>query len=228
MVTGLRVLIVDDEPNIRRTLAIGLRARGYLVESTGDGAGALRRAAECHPDLVVLDLGLPDMDGSEVIGKLRGWTSIPVLVLSARVGSQDKVRALDAGADDYVTKPFDVAELLARLRALARRTGAEVPAVVDVGALRVDLELRTVRDVAGATVTHLTPTEWQILEVLALAPGRLLTHDAILRAIGRDPAFTDDSYLRLYVGQLRRKLEVDHTRPRFLLTEPGLGYRFVP
>ena len=226
--TGLRVLVVDDEPNIRRALAISLRARGYLVDTTGDGAGALKLAADAHPDLVVLDLGLPDITGSEVIRKLRGWTTVPVLVLSARVGSQDKVRALDAGADDYVTKPFDVAELLARLRALARRSGAETPAVIAVGSLKVDLEMRTVRDSDGAAAAHLTPTEWQILEVLLLAPGRLLTHDAVLRAIGRDPAFTDDSYLRLYVGQLRRKLEADHARPRFFLTEPGLGYRFVP
>lgn len=226
--TGARVLVVDDEPNIRRALAISLRARGYLVDTTGDGAGALKSAAELHPDLVVLDLGLPDIDGSEVIRRLRGWSAVPVLVLSARVGSQDKVLALDAGADDYVTKPFDVAELLARLRALARRTSPEGPAIIEIGSLMVDLELRTIRSEDGATAAHLTPTEWQILEVLVLAPGRLLTHDAILRAIGRDPAFTDDSYLRLYVGQLRRKLEVEVARPRFFLTEPGLGYRFVP
>ncbi|GAB2954833.1 response regulator [Micromonospora polyrhachis] len=224
-----RVLVVDDEPQILRALRINLRARRYDVAVAADGAAALRLAASHHPDLVVLDLGLPDMDGVEVIRGLRGWTNVPIIVLSGRAGSQDKVAALDAGADDYVTKPFGVDELLARVRAVTRRTtgaGEAVPAVV-VGRHTVDLAAHVVRADDG-TELRLTPTEWHLLEILVRNPGRLVSQRQLLHDVWGPQYQSETNYLRQYMAQLRRKLEADPARPRHLLTEPGMGYRFQP
>jgi two-component system KDP operon response regulator KdpE len=222
-------LVVDDEPQILRALRINLRARRYEVAVACGGADALRLAASQHPDLVVLDLGLPDMDGVDVIRGLRGWTNIPIIVLSGRAGSQDKVLALDAGADDYVTKPFGVDELLARVRAVTRRTGGvgEAVAAVTVGRYTVDLAARTVRSDDGREV-RLTPTEWHLLEILVRNPGRLVSQRQLLHDVWGPQYQSETNYLRQYMAQLRRKLEGDPTRPRHLLTEPGMGYRFQP
>jgi two-component system KDP operon response regulator KdpE len=223
-----RVLVVDDEPQILRALAINLRARGYDVTTAGSGADALTSAAEHHPELVVLDLGLPDLEGTEVIAGLRAWTSAPILVLSGRTDSTDKVRALDAGADDYVTKPFGMDELLARMRAMLRRTGhpqAELPAVTFD---RVTIDL-TARKVTREDVeVRLTPTEWHLLEVLVRHPGRLLSQRQLLAEVWGPGYENAQGNLRLYMGQLRRKLEQDPARPVHLLNEPGMGYRFEP
>ncbi|MFC7993027.1 response regulator [Streptomyces pilosus] len=221
-----RVLVVDDDPAIVRALVINLKARSYEVDSAHDGAGALRVAAAHHPDVVVLDLGLPDMDGVEVIRQLRGWSRVPVLVLSARHASDEKVQALDAGADDYVTKPFGMDELLARLRAAVRRAepadGGD--AVVETDAFTVDLAAKKVnRD--GRDV-RLTPTEWHLLEVLVRAGGRLVAQKQLLREVWGPSYGTETNYLRVYMAQLRRKLEADPSHPRHLITEPGMGYRF--
>ena len=223
-----RVLVVDDEPQILRTLAINLRARGYDVATAGDGAEALESAAAHPPDVVVLDLGLPDMDGAAVIEGLRGWSSVPILVLSGRSDSADKVDALDAGADDYVTKPFGMDELLARLRAMVRRTAPASPEEPEVsfGDVVVDLAAKRVT-VAGAEV-RLTPTEWHLLEVLVRQPGRLLGQQQLLTEVWGPGYETAQGNLRLYMAQLRRKLEPDPARPRHLLNEPGMGYRFEP
>ncbi|MDQ3764825.1 MAG: response regulator [Actinomycetota bacterium] len=224
-----RVLVVDDEPQIVRALRINLAARGYQVLTAADGTGALRAAADGHPDVVVLDLGLPDLDGTEVIAGLRGWSSVPIIVLSARTDSTDKVEALDAGADDYVTKPFGMDELLARLRAAVRRTGATAGAeqpVIATEAFAIDLAARKVhRD--GVDV-HLTPTEWAILELLVRYPGRLVTQPQLLSEVWGPAYLKETHYLRVYLAQLRRKLEPDPSRPRYLVTEPGMGYRFEP
>ena len=222
-----RVLVVDDEPQIVRALEINLRARGYDVSTAVDGASALREAGARPPDLVVLDLGLPDMEGVTVIEGLRGWCRAPILVLSGRTGSADKVQALDAGADDYVTKPFNVEELFARLRAVSRRAGdVEDQPVVQVGRHTVDLAARTVGGAEGAV--RLTPIEWQLLEVLLRNPGRLVTKRQLLTDVW-GPAFVDEgNYLRVHMTHLRRKLEDEPGRPRHLVTEPGMGYRFVP
>ncbi|MFI6760952.1 response regulator [Micromonospora sp. NPDC050417] len=224
-----RVLVVDDEPQILRALRINLRARRYEVAVAADGADALRLAASQHPDLVVLDLGLPDMDGVEVIRGLRGWTNVPIIVLSGRAGSQDKVLALDAGADDYVTKPFGVEELLARVRAVTRRTAGagDTVAAVLVGQYTVDLAARTVRADDGREV-RLTPTEWHLLEILIRNPGRLVSQRQLLHDVWGPQYQSETNYLRQYMAQLRRKLEDDPARPRHLLTEPGMGYRFQP
>ncbi|MGW5052147.1 response regulator [Actinokineospora sp. NPDC004072] len=222
-----KVLVVDDEPQIVRALRINLSARGYDVVTAADGAGALRAAADTHPDVVVLDLGLPDMDGNDVIAGLRGWTSVPILVLSARVESRDKVTALDAGADDYVTKPFGMDEFLARLRAAVRRAAvavADQSPVVVTEAFTVNLAAKKVhRD--GAEI-HLTPTEWGILEILVRNKGRLVAQKQILQDVWGPGYATETHYLRVYLAQLRRKLERQPSRPRHLITEPGMGYRF--
>ncbi|ATE56873.1 MULTISPECIES: response regulator [Actinosynnema] len=224
-----KVLVVDDEPQIVRALRINLSARGYQVLTAHDGAAALRAAAEGKPDVVVLDLGLPDVDGTEVIAGLRGWTTVPIIVLSARVDSTDKVEALDAGADDYVTKPFGMDELLARLRAAVRRSAAPADAgeaVVRTGAFTVDLVAKKVHR-EGAEV-HLTPTEWGLLEVLVRNPGKLVAQRQLLQEVW-GPAYAKEThYLRVYLAQLRRKLEPEPSRPRHLVTEPGMGYRFEP
>jgi two-component system, OmpR family, KDP operon response regulator KdpE len=224
-----RILVVDDEPQIVRALRINLRARRYDVDVAPDGATALRLAASHGPDLVVLDLGLPDMDGVEVIRGLRGWTSVPIIVLSGRAGSQDKVAALDAGADDYVTKPFGIDELLARVRAVTRRIApAGESAVVEVGRFRVDLAAHAVRGETDVAEVRLTPTEWHLLGILLRNPGKLVSQRQLLHDVWGPQYQSETNYLRQYMAQLRRKLEDDPSRPRHLLTEPGTGYRFQP
>ncbi|GCD88209.1 response regulator [Nocardioides sp. LS1] len=222
-----RVLVVDDEPQLLRALSINLRARHYEVCQAATGAEALRTAAAHPPDVVILDLGLPDMDGTDVIAGLRGWTEVPILVLSGRTDSIDKVEALDAGADDYVTKPFGMDELLARLRAMTRRAGdKDEQPVVQVGEATVDLAARRVT-LDGSDV-RLTPTEWHLLEVLLRHPGKLLSQRQLLTEVWGPGYETAQGNLRLYMAQLRRKLEPDPARPRHLLNEPGMGYRFEP
>jgi two-component system KDP operon response regulator KdpE len=222
----VKVLVADDDPQLVRALRITLGAHGYEVIAAPDGAAAIALAAKEHPDIVLLDLGMPHMDGMQVIEGLRGWTQAPIIVVSGRTGSADKVEALDAGADDYVTKPFQIDELLARLRALSRRavSSGDTP-IVSFGAVTVDLAAKDVtRD--GARV-HLTPTEWRMLEYLARNPGTLVTRQALLKDIWGTEQVADTGYLRLYMSQLRKKLEVDPARPRHLLTESGMGYRLV-
>jgi len=227
-----RVLVVDDEPQILRALRINLRVRQYEVHTAATGAEALAVAAAHPPDLVILDLGLPDMEGVDVIAGLRGWTAAPIIVLSGRADSADKVEALDAGADDYVTKPFGVEELLARMRAASRRVGAaEDPPRVRLGDLTVDLAAKRVtRDAAdnGAADIRLTPTEWHLLEVLLRNPGKLLSQKQLLLDVWGPGYDNASGNLRLYMAQLRRKLEPDPARPRWLITEPGMGYRYQP
>ena len=234
-----RVLVIDDEPQIVRALRINLRARQYDVDTALTGADALQRAAQHPPDVVILDLGLPDMDGVDVISGLRGWTDAPIIVLSGRADSSDKVEALDTGADDYVTKPFGMDELLARMRAAVRRsTPTASEPVVRLGDLTVDLAAKRVtRKLTGASGQdgagkqadiRLTPTEWHLLEVLLRHPGKLMSQRQLLQEVW-GPGYADASgNLRLYMAQLRRKLEADPARPRWLQTEPGMGYRFQP
>jgi two-component system, OmpR family, KDP operon response regulator KdpE len=240
-----RVLVVDDEPQILRALRINLRVREYEVHVAATGAEALQMASRYPPDLVILDLGLPDLDGVEVIQGLRGWTKAPIIVLSGRADSTDKVEALDAGADDYITKPFGVEELLARMRAAVRRTGAaeDLPKI-RLGQLVVDLAAKRVTRQAPVSAgagapgpagpaahpddIRLTPTEWHLLEVLLRNPGKLLSRNQLLTEVW-GPGYADATgNLRLYMAQLRRKLEPDPARPRWLITEPGMGYRYQP
>jgi two-component system, OmpR family, KDP operon response regulator KdpE len=231
------VLVIDDEPQIIRALRINLRVRQYDVHTAGSAGEALELAARHRPDLVILDLGLPDLDGVEVIHGLRGWTDAPIIVLSGRADSTDKVEALDAGADDYLTKPFGMDELLARMRAVSRRATADgdVPQV-RLGDLVVDLAAKRVMRTAisddkrraGNADVRLTPTEWHLLEVLLRNPGKLLSQQQLLAEVW-GPGYADATgNLRLYMAQLRRKLEPDPARPRWLLTEPGMGYRYQP
>ena len=222
-----RILVVDDDPVLVRALAINLRARHFKVDTAADGASALRRAAAAPPDLVVLDLGLPDLDGVDVVAGLRGWTSVPIVVLSARDTQSAKVDALDAGADDYVTKPFGMDELLARCRAALRRATPERrQPVVTTAAFTVDLAAHKV--LRDGVAVRLTPTEWHLLEVLVQNPGRLVTQQQLLREVW-GPAYAEETnYLRVYLAQLRRKLEPTPAHPRYLVTEPGIGYRFEP
>jgi two-component system KDP operon response regulator KdpE len=219
------VLVVDDEAQIRRALAVNLRARGYEVDLAADGEEGLRIAAERHPELVLLDLGLPGIGGLDVVRGLRGWTTVPIIVLSVRESERDKVAALDAGADDYVTKPFGMDELLARLRAALRRSRpvAEEP-VITTPDFSIDLAAKRVA--RGGQEIHLTPTEWGILEVLVRNPGRLVTQRQLLQQVWGPQYERETNYLRVYLAQLRRKLEPDPSRPRYLVTEPGMGYRF--
>lgn len=222
----MKVLIADDDPQLVRALRITLGAHGYDVVTANDGASAITTAAQTHPDIVLLDLGMPRLDGIQVIEALRGWTSVPILVVSGRTGSADKVDALDAGADDYVTKPFQIDELLARLRALSRRTvSASGQPVVEFGDVIVNLADQTATR-AGARV-HLTPTEWRMLEFLARNPGALVTRQTLLKEIWASEQISDSGYLRLYMSQLRKKLEADPAHPEYLLTESGMGYRLV-
>jgi len=220
-----RVLVVDDDPTILRTLRINLHARGLEVEPVGTGADALSSIADAAPDLVILDLGLPDLDGVEVLRRIRRTSAVPVIVLSARQDSDDKVEALDVGADDYVTKPFGMDELMARVRAALRRGGSDLPAtepfVTDDFVLDFDDRRATVhgRDV------RLTPTEWRILAELARHTGRVVPHDALLKSAWGPSYGRESNYLRVYANQIRRKLEPDPGAPRYLITEPGVGYR---
>ncbi|CAM2782858.1 response regulator [Saccharomonospora xinjiangensis] len=222
-----RVLVVDDEPQLLRALRINLAARGYEVLTAVDGASALRAAVHGRPDVVVLDLGLPDMDGADVIAGLRGWTTVPIIVLSARTDSTDKVEALDVGADDYVTKPFGMDELLARLRAAVRRSMTTSPdgqPLVETATFTVDMAAKKV--LRDGTEVHLTPTEWGVLEVLARHKGRLVSQRQLLHEVWGPRYATETHYLRVYMAQLRRKLEADPSCPRHLITEAGMGYRF--
>ena len=224
-----RVLVIDDEPQILRALRINLSVRDYEVRTAATGKEALRVAAEFRPDVVVLDLGLPDMSGIDVLAGLRGWLAAPVIVLSARTDSSDKVQALDAGADDYVTKPFGMDEFLARLRAAVRRsstTEAGTEPIVETSSFTVDLANKVVTK-NGAQV-HLTPTEWGILELLVRNSGRLVTREQLLTEVWGPTYAKSSHYLRVYLAQLRRKLEDDPAHPVHLLTEAGMGHRFRP
>lgn len=224
----MRILIADDDPQILRALRITLAAKGYEVVTAADGAEAISAAVDHRPDIVMVDLGMPQLDGVQVIEAIRGWSSAPILVVSGRTGAADKVEALDAGADDYVTKPFSIDELLARIRALTRRLAPdETDPVVRLGDVTVDLAARSVvRDTPeGPRHIRLTPTEWQVLELLIRHPGKLVTRQTLLTAIWGSEHVTDTGYLRLYLSQLRKKLEPDPGRPRYLLTEAGMGYR---
>nr|WSZ18903.1 response regulator [Streptomyces canus] len=223
-----RVLVVEDDPQLVRALVINMQARHYGVDAAPDGATALRLAAARQPDVVVLDLGLPDMDGVEVIKALRGWTRVPVLVLSARRASEEKVAALDAGADDYITKPFSMDELLARLRAAVRRTEA-LPLAPETTVVTTDgftVDLLAKKATRGGHDVRLTPTEWHLLEILVCSPGRLITQKQLLQEVWGPSYGSKTNYLRVYMAQLRRKLEADPAHPRYLITEPGMGYRF--
>ena len=224
-----KVLIVDDEPPLLRALVLNLTHRGYEVTTASTAAGAMDQIRKLPPDLLILDLGLPDRDGVEVIRELRDREpTLPIIVLSARSTSQDKVAALDLGAVDYIAKPFDMNELVARLRAAARRLDTPARALpITVGATEINLAARTAHRADGDLV-HLTPTEWRILDVLLRDPGRLVSGPELLTAVRGDPDHTESSYLRIYLAQLRRKLEPTPSRPQHLITEPGLGYRFRP
>ena len=218
--------MVDDDPQILRAVRTSVRARGHDVETAPNGETALELLASSSIDLVVLDLGLPGIDGHEVIRRLRAWSDVPVIVLTVRDTQQDKIAALDAGADDYVTKPFAIGELLARMRAVERRASSErAPATLRFSDLEVDLTKQLVR-VAGAPV-HLTPTEYRLLEAMATNPGKLLTHGWLLAKVWGPGYSTESHYLRVYVRQLRQKLKDDPARPRFITTEPGIGYRWA-
>ena len=223
-----RVLLVEDERPLLRALAMNLVARGYTVTEAETGTRALTALADRSHDAVVLDLGLPDMSGVDVIRAVRQFASTPIIVLSARSGSADKVQALDEGADDYVTKPFSMDELLARLRATSRRIAtADEPVTALIGEVEIDLAMMSARRPDGEPV-HLTPNEWKILDVLLRRPGKLVSSDALLTAVRGSSDHTDPSYLRIYIAQLRRKLEPEPSRPRHLITEPGMGYRYRP
>jgi two-component system KDP operon response regulator KdpE len=220
------VLVVDDEPAMLRALRINLRVRKYDVTTAATGQEALAEAGRRPPDAVILDLGLPDVDGIEVIRRLRGWSQAPVIVLSGRSGPGDKIAALDAGADDYVTKPFSMDELLARLRAALRRDAAALPVKVRIGTCEIDLTAHTVLE--GTRPVRLTPTQWRLLEILLSHPGQLVGAQRLLTEIwgpGHEPSA---HYLRVHMSGLRRQLEADPSRPRHLLTEPGMGYRYQP
>jgi two-component system KDP operon response regulator KdpE len=221
-----RVLVVDDEPQILRALVTNLRARGYDVDAAGTGEIALQLAARHRPDLVVLDLGLPDITGLDVIAGLRGWTDVPIVILSARETEREKVAALDAGADDYVTKPFGMGELLARLRAALRRvapTTAEEPSVTTPD-FTVDFVTKRIH--RNGQEVKLTPTEWHMVEVLVHNAGKLVAQRQLLQAVWGPEYGTETNYLRVHMAHIRRKLEPEPSRPRYFLTEPGMGYRF--
>jgi two-component system KDP operon response regulator KdpE len=223
----VKVLVVDDEPQIRRALRTSLEAHGYAVATVGTGEEGVVGVADHAPDLVLLDLGLPDMDGNEVLRRIRGFSEVPVIVVSVRENQTDKVAALDAGADDYVTKPFSMEELLARLRAALRRAQPDEPTapILTFGLLEIDLARRLVTSQGEAV--HLTPTEYSLLEVLVTNPGKLLTHQWLLRRVWGQGYGTETTYLRTYVRALRRKLGDDAASPELIVTEPGVGYRWV-
>ncbi len=224
-----RILVVDDEPQIRKALAVNLKARGYEIDSAASGEEALSLAASNHPDLVLLDIGLPGIDGIEVVEGLRGWTSVPIIMLSVRDAEDDKVRALDAGADDYVTKPFSMNEVLARLRAALRRhhPTPEEPVVTTEG-FRLDIAQKTAVATATGEPVHLTPTEWAIVETLVRHPGRLVTQRHLLHEVWGPQYEHETNYLRVHLAAIRKKLEPTPGRPRYFVTEPGIGYRFEP
>jgi two-component system KDP operon response regulator KdpE len=222
-----RILIVDDDPHLLRALTIALTARGYQPHAAPDATTALQAAATAAPDLAVIDLGLPDLDGINIVESLRGWSTAPIIVLSARHDEAAKINALDAGADDYVTKPFGMGELLARIRAALRRAApADEQPVVTTAAFTIDLAAKRVTTAAGET--RLTPTEWHLLEILVRHPGRLVTQRQLLQEVWGPRYEKETNYLRVHLANLRRKLEPEPSRPRYLITEPGIGYRFTP
>ncbi|MFF1278018.1 response regulator [Streptomyces marokkonensis] len=223
-----RVLVVEDNPQLARALVINLQARDYSVDAGPDGATALRLAAERQPDVILLDLGLPDMDGVDVIKGIRGWSRVPILVLSARQASDEKVAALDAGADDYITKPFSMNELLARLRAAVRRAedASLTPETTLVETDDFTIDLLAKKLVRDGMDVRLTPTEWHLLEVLTTSAGRLISQKHLLQEVWGVSMSNKTNYLRVYMARLRRKLEKDPSHPRYLITEPGMGYRF--
>jgi two-component system KDP operon response regulator KdpE len=225
-----RILVVDDEAQLARALVINLRANGYEADAAPDGRSALRLAADQHPDAIILDLGLPDMTGIDVLHGIRGWSHMPVVILSARDDEDGKVAALDAGADDYVTKPFSLDELLARVRAVTRRHNEpETLAALRVGRYDVDLQSHTILAAdEPAESLHLTPIEWQLLEALVRNPGKLIGQRQLLQEVWGPSYLNETHYLRQYMTHLRRKLEDDPARPKHLITEPGMGYRFQP
>ena len=229
MTEPARILVVDDEPQILRALSVNLHALGYKVEVAASGEEALQRAAAHRPDAVILDLGLPGIDGVEVIEGLRGWTQVPIIVLSVRESERDKVEALEAGADDYLTKPFGMGELIARLRAALRRSAVvdEAGPQVRTAHFTIDLAAKTATGVDGAEI-RLTPTEWGIVEVLVRNPGKLVGQVQLLREVWGPQYGEETNYLRVFIAQVRRKLEPDPHRPRYFITEPGMGYRFEP
>jgi two-component system KDP operon response regulator KdpE len=222
-----RILIVDDDPHLLRALTIALTARGYRTHTAPDATSALQAAATAAPDLAVIDLGLPDLDGINIVESLRGWSTAPIIVLSARHDETAKINALDAGADDYVTKPFGMGELLARIRAALRRAApADEQPVITTAAFTVDLAAKRVTTAVGET--RLTPTEWHLLEILVRNPGRLVTQRQLLQEVWGPRFEKETNYLRVHLANLRRKLEPEPSRPRYLITEPGIGYRFTP
>ena len=232
------ILIVDDEPQIRRALRVNLEARSYATVEAEDGRAALRVAADANPDVVLLDLGLPDIDGVDIVAGIRGWSHVPIIVLTARDDERSKVRALDAGADDYVTKPFGINELLARIRASLRRVGPsdESPAIITTEAFVIDLAAKTVvlttkpasdSSTAQTTDVHLTPTEWSIVEYLVRHPDRLVTQRQIVDAVWGPAYAVDANLIRVHLTHIRAKLEPEPAHPRYFVTEPGMGYRFV-
>ncbi|GAB2744536.1 response regulator [Streptomyces bullii] len=222
-----RILIVDDDPHLLRALTIALTARGYQTNAAPDATTALQAAATDAPDLAVIDLGLPDLDGINIVESLRGWSTAPIIVLSARHDETAKINALDAGADDYVTKPFGMGELLARIRAALRRaTPADEQAVINTAAFTIDLAAKRVTTATGGI--RLTPTEWHLLEILVRNPGRLVTQRQLLQEVWGPRYEKETNYLRVHLANLRRKLEPEPSRPRYLITEPGIGYRFTP
>ncbi len=223
---GLRVLVIDDEPQIRKLLKVSLGAHGYDVHESVSGMDSVVQAADMKPDLVILDLGLPDIDGKEVVRRLREWSDVPILILTARDQEKEKIDALDAGADDYITKPFSMGELLARMRVSVRRSAhvGEDP-VVQCGDLSIDLAQRRVT--VDALEIKLTPTEYDIIKILAQNAGKVLTHRQLLKAVWGDTYSDDTHYIRVYIGQLRRKIEPNPTQPRYIITESGVGYRLM-
>jgi two-component system KDP operon response regulator KdpE len=222
----VRILVVDDEPQIRRAIRAGLNAHGFEVEQVDTGESALDAIALRVPDVVILDLGLPDMQGTQVVREVREWSSVPIIILSVRGDERDKVQALDSGADDYVTKPFGMGELLARIRVALRHVSREQSRepILQFGELRIDLPRRMVT--VGGREVHLTPTEFELLTELATNAGKVLTHQMLLSRVWGPESSESTHYLRVYINQLRNKLESEPTRPRFIMTEPGVGYRF--
>ncbi|SHI76216.1 response regulator [Propionispora hippei] len=222
----LRVLVIDDEPQIQKLLRVSLQVQGYLFEGVLTGKDGVARAASLKPDIMIVDLGLPDMDGKEVVLQVREWSQVPIIVLTARDQEQEKIEALDAGADDYVTKPFSMGELMARMRVCLRRMAqVEDEPVLTCGGLAVDLLQRTVT-VDGREV-KLTPTEYEIIKIMAQHAGRVLTHKQLLKAVWGNDYNNDTHYIRVYIGQLRRKIEADSAQPRYIITESGVGYRLM-
>jgi len=224
--TGARILVIEDDPQIRKLLRVSLGAHGYDVDEAKTGQDGLYQVANFKPDLIILDLGLPDIDGKEVVQRIREWSQIPIVILSARDQEREKVEALDAGADDYITKPFGISELLARMRVSIRRSvhteGEPILTcgnlVVDVAQRRVSMDKREIK---------LTPTEYDLLKELIMNAGKVLTHKQLLKAVWGSNYMEDTHYIRVYIGQLRRKIEEDPTQPRYIISEPGVGYRLI-